>query len=174
MLRLCSCCKPLSYPDVLVHVAGGGEQSATDVTLVRPHALGVRPGPAAVHEDAVYGLQVDVEVAGLRVAPTTKPALVGPLIGVSPHVPLQQGRHVELFITGGALERHTVDGEASGGGRGHAWRRGLDRAELYIEQHQHTGSQAGLCLFLTAQISGVRGGGWCVSVNTNDKIIMKL
>ena len=144
------------------------------MTLVRPHPLGVRPGPAAVHEDAVYGLQVDVEVAGLRVAPTTKPALVGPLIGVSPHVPLQQGRHVELFITGGALERHTVDGEACGGGRGHAWRRGLDRAELYIEQHQHTGSQSGLCLFLTAQISGVRGGGWCVSVNTNDKIIMKL
>ena len=52
-----------TYPDVLVHVAGGGEQSVADVTLVRLQPLGVRPGPPSVHQHPVDGLQVDVEVS---------------------------------------------------------------------------------------------------------------
>ena len=104
---------------MLVHVAGGGEQSATDVTLVWPHALGVRPGPAAVHEDAVYGLQVDVEVPGLGVAPATQPALVRPLVGVTSQVSLQQGGGGELFITGGTLQGN-LEGVACRGGWGHS------------------------------------------------------
>ena len=91
---------------MLVEVAGGGEQSVADVTLVRPHTLGFSPGPASLHQDPVYRLQVDVEVPGLRVAPTAQPTPVRPLIGVDPEVSLQQGRHGELFITGRTFQRN--------------------------------------------------------------------
>ena len=52
-----------TYPYVLVEVAGGGEQSVADVTLVRLQPLRLGPGPAAVHQDPVDRLEVDVEVA---------------------------------------------------------------------------------------------------------------
>ena len=54
-----------TYPYVLVEVAGGGEQSVADVTLVRSQPLRLGPGSTAVHQDPVYRLQVDVEVPRL-------------------------------------------------------------------------------------------------------------
>ena len=73
-----------THPYVLVEVAGGGEQSVADVTLVRSQPLRLRPGPAAIHQDPVYRLQVDVEVPGLGVTPTAQPTPVRPLISVDP------------------------------------------------------------------------------------------
>ena len=104
---------------MLVHVAGGGEQSVADVTLVRSQPLRLRPGPAAVHQDPVDRLQVDVEVAGLGVTPPTQPALVRPLIGVGPEVSLQQGRHGELFITARTFQRN-LQAVTRGGWRRHS------------------------------------------------------
>ena len=106
-------------PDVLIHVAGGAEQSAADVALVRPHALRLCPGPAALHEDPVDRLEVDVEVPGLGVAPATQPALVRPLVGVTSQVSLQQGGGGEVFITGGTLQGN-LEGVACRGGWGHS------------------------------------------------------
>ena len=108
-----------TYPDVLVHVAGGAEQSAADVALVRPHALRLCPSPAALHQDPVDGLEVDVEVPGLGVAPPTQPALVRPLVGVASQVSLQQGGDGELFITGGTFQGN-LQGVACRGGWGHS------------------------------------------------------
>ena len=124
---------------MLVEVAGGGEQSVADVTLVRPQTLRLRPGPASVHHDSVYRLQVNVEVPRLGVTPSTQPALVRPLIGVAPLVSLQQGGDGEFFITGWTFQGN-LQGVTTGGGRGHPglggllpgrWRHSLDRSELY-------------------------------------------
>ena len=109
-----------TYPYVLVEVAGGGEQSVTNVALVRSQSLRLGPGSAAVHQDSVYRLEVDVEVPRLGVTPTTQPAPVRPLVGVDPHVSLQDGGDGELFITGRTFQRN-LQAVASGGGRRHPW-----------------------------------------------------
>ena len=125
------------YPNVLVHVAGGGEQSVTDVALVRPLPLPLCPGPAPLPPHPVHGLQVDVEVPGLGESPPTQPTLVGPLVSVRPQVSLQQWRHGELFLTGGTLEWQ-LDREPCWGRWRYSWRRGLpawpslDRAQLLL------------------------------------------
>ena len=101
---------------MLVEVARGGEQSVADVTLVRPHTLRLSPGPASLHQDPVYGLQVDVEVPRLGVTPPTQPAQVWPLIGVAPLVSLQQGGDGEFFITGRTFQAN-LEGVTRGGRR---------------------------------------------------------
>ena len=93
-----------TYPNVLVHVAGGCEESVTDVALVRSRGLGVTPGPASVHMNTVDSLEVDIEVAGLGVASATEAACVWPLLGVCPHVSLEDAGHRELLVTGGTPE----------------------------------------------------------------------
>ena len=109
---------------MLVEVAGGGEQSVADVTLVRSQPLRLGPGSTTVHQDPVYRLHVNVEVARLGVAPSTQPALVRPLIGVNPLVSLQQGGHGELFITGRTFQRN-LQGVTRRGRRRHSWVGGL-------------------------------------------------
>ena len=107
---------------MLVHVAGSREEPGADVALVWPRGLRVGAGAASVYSDAVNRLEVHVEVAGLGVAAAAQPALVRPLVGVGPHVSLQQGRHVELLGTSGAFQGQ---GEGYGGcrgrGRRHSW-----------------------------------------------------
>ena len=107
---------------MLVHVAGGREEPRADVALVWPRGLRVGAGAASVHSDAVNRLEVHVEVAGLGVAAAAQPALVRPLVGVGPHVSLQQGRHVELLGTSGALQGQREGyGGCGGRGRRHSW-----------------------------------------------------
>ena len=89
---------------MLVHVAGGREESVTDVALVRPRGLGVAAGPASVYVDPVHSLEVDIEVAGLGVASAAEAAGVWPLLSVCPHVSLQEAGHGEGHVTGGAAE----------------------------------------------------------------------
>ena len=102
----------MAHPDVLVHVAGGGEKPVTDVTLVRPGRLQVpATAPHPLLQNPVHGLHVHVQVAGLGVAAATQFALVGPVLAVAPHVSLQERGHAELSGTGGA-------GEGGQGGRG--------------------------------------------------------
>ena len=130
---------------MLVHVAGGGEQSVANVTLVRPQALGVRPGSATVHQDAVYCLQVDVKVPRLGVTPATQPALVGPLVGVAPQVSLQQGGDGEFFITGRTFQWN-LQGVTCRGGWRHSrvggllpawWKHSLERLhQLFTKFHR--------------------------------------
>ena len=100
---------------MLVHVAGGCEQSVTDVALVSSRCLRITAGPTSVHVHSMDSLEVDIEVAGLGVAAATEAACVRPLLGVCPHVALEEAGHMELPVTGGAPE---AGGE--GGGRGHA------------------------------------------------------
>ena len=89
---------------MLVHVAGGCEESVTDVALVRSRGLGVAVGPASVHLYPVDSFEVDIEVSGLGVASAAEAAGVRPLLGVCPHVSLQDAGHRELLVTRGTLE----------------------------------------------------------------------
>ena len=100
---------------MLVHVAGGCEESVTDVALVSSRGLRITAGPTSVNVHSMNSLEVDIEVAGLGVAAATEVAGVRPLLGVCPHVALEEAGHMELPVTGGAPE---AGGE--GGGRGHA------------------------------------------------------
>lgn len=105
---------------MLVHVAGGCEESVTDVALVRSRGLGVAAGPASVYLYPVNSLEVDIEVAGLGVASATEAAGVRPLLGVCPHVSLQEAGHRELLVTGGT---HEARGKRRG--RRDPWRASL-------------------------------------------------
>ena len=108
---------------MLVHVAGSREEPGADVALVWPRGLRVGAGAASVHSDAMNRLEVHVEVAGLGVAAAAQPALVRPLVGVGPHVSLQQGRHVEFLGTSGAFQGQR-EGYGGCGGRGRRHSRG--------------------------------------------------
>ena len=89
---------------MLIHVAGGCEESVTDVALVRSRGLRVTAGSASIHLNPMDSLEMDIEVAGLGVASATEAACVWPLLGVCPHVSLEDAGYTELLVTGGTPE----------------------------------------------------------------------
>ena len=131
-----------TYPNVLVHVAGGCEESVTDVALVRSRGLGVTPSPASVHMNTVDSLEMAIEVAGLGVASATEAAGVRPLLGVCPHVSLQEAGHMELPVTGGAVEAG-----GKGGGRRHARGASLGHTVSHTQPTRDE-RESSVCLFL--------------------------
>ena len=48
---------------MLIHVAGGCEESVTDVALVRSRGLGVTAGSASIHLYPMDSFEMDIEVA---------------------------------------------------------------------------------------------------------------
>ena len=65
---------------MLVHIAGGGEESVTNIALVWP--AGVYCGSQSLLQDPVHSLHVHIQVARLRVRAATNLALVRPLLAV--------------------------------------------------------------------------------------------
>ena len=55
-----------TYPDMLVHVAGGCKQSVADVAFVWSVTFpNIRSGSSSVHHDSMDRLEMNIQVPGL-------------------------------------------------------------------------------------------------------------
>ena len=142
---------------MLIHVGGGCEHSIADVAPMRSYSINVGGSPAPIHHHTVDSLQVDIEVASLGVAPAADVAMVRSLMGMSPHVSVQQRGDGELFSTGGAGEREHGRRRRGGrrwrhswGGRGPGGRRYPRRMGSLLDTSvlNHDRYFSSVCLFL--------------------------
>ena len=81
---------PETYPDMLIHVAGGREHSVTDVAFVWSVTFSIRSGSSSIHHDSMDRLEMNIQIPGLRIASTTQTALKWTLVCVRPHMSLKQ------------------------------------------------------------------------------------